>query len=130
MLGKRNNWNELVAAILADHDARTAYLENNLRNRFGERLSSEMVTAGISTAELCPHSLSCDDMSRLLNDVKGDPVTLREMVRVADALGYDLEISWKLQSDEVHDAKEPECSCYPCDSCLNKDVRGEPEDDS
>ncbi len=113
-----DDWNDLVAAIMADPDARTAYLENNIRNQFGKRLSHETVKVGVPFLDSLLTGGTRKDVLRLLNEVKGGDVLLRDMVRAADAVGYNLRITWEKQDEKTLRAKN-DCGDETCESCLN-----------
>jgi hypothetical protein len=111
-------WGGLVKDMMADPDARVAYLENNLRRTFGERLSQLMIRHGVT--DLTGLNLSHEVRKRLTHDELGGQITLNEMVRAADAVGHKLTVLWEPLPNEVLEAKN-DCKDDRCESCLNND---------
>ena len=133
--GHFEDWSELMAAVLRNPDARTGYLENGLRREFGKTLSRKIIQSDPPRHVDGIGGLNRNQVRRLLHEELGGNITLSQMVRVADDLGFDLKISWVKQSKEFRklkdeyvgdeDDEEIKTTARPkdgrCASCLNAD---------
>ena len=93
---------ELAAELLANQDARTGALENELRWRLGEAVTQVVKSKGLSPKALATElGVSLLQVQRLLHQDIGGALHLRTLVRAADFCSLSLEVAFKYNPDVI-----------------------------
>jgi ribosome-binding protein aMBF1 (putative translation factor) len=84
---REDDFEKLTALVNSDKVARTARIENNLRRNLGEILDNERIRQGLSIRDLAKElETSISQVQRVLHREVGGNLTLKTLVRAADAL--------------------------------------------
>jgi hypothetical protein len=91
-----NDLNDLLNEIEQDDDVRLAAVENNLRRDVANALEARRLEKGLSIRALVKEmGTSALQVQRVLHREQGGNLTLRTLVRAADALDFEVSISFK-----------------------------------
>lgn len=103
---KDNDFEALIADVLANSDARTARVENALRRHLSEQFDAARHSKGMSVRGLAAEmGTSISQVQRLLHHEAGGSLTLKTLCRAADVLGLVLSIE-ALASESSHDGPD------------------------
>ncbi len=90
---EHESWDDLVAEVLSDPDARAAYAENEIRRKMGAAIDKARQEQGLSMRDLASLiRTSVSQVQRLLHRDLGGSLTLKTVCRAADALGLQVRV--------------------------------------
>lgn len=100
-----DNFEDLVAEVLGNVDARGAYRENSVRRSLAVEFENARKVSGISIRELATMiGTSTSQVQRLLHARQGGSLTLNTICRAADALDLSVTIHVR-KSNHARSAK-------------------------
>lgn len=95
-MDRNDDFLALEELVLADKSARTAAAENDLRRKLAEVIEGERSRRKLSIRALAERmETSVSQVQRLLHREVGGSLTLRTLVRAADALEMDLSLNMR-----------------------------------
>jgi len=133
------DFDALAEQVMSDPDARTAATENALRRTMATALSAAVTVKGLSVRGLAKAmGSSVSQVQRLLHKEVGGTLTLRTVVKAADALDLDTMVVFTPRYAPEIDSTEPWRDLPPalnnvvrlslpepvtayCDDCGNED---------
>lgn len=90
---KTNDFDAMIAEVLADSDARTAHAENALRRHLAEQFEAARQSKSMSVRGLATEmGTSISQVQRLLHHEAGGSLTLKTLCRAADVLGLAISV--------------------------------------
>lgn len=88
-----NNWEEIDEDVLEDRASRCADIENSLRRKIAEAFNEARDAGKLSVRDLARElETSVSQVQRLLHEELGGSLTLRTIVRAADALHLQVAV--------------------------------------
>jgi len=89
----KNDFESLVEEIQTNKDVQLASIENSLRRNIAAILEAQREKKGLSLRNLAKETgTSLSQIQRVLHKEHGGNLTLRTLIRVADALGLSVTI--------------------------------------
>ncbi len=98
------NFEMLALEVLLNRDARVAAVENDMRRRFGAVFGEARKERGLSMREMAEEiGTSHSQVERVLHHEAGGSLSLRTLVRAADALGLivEIDVRKRVQEEEL-----------------------------
>lgn len=88
-----SSFDDLVRDVMKNQDARVAAIENGIRRKLAETIISKIKNDKITEKEFAKASgIRPAELRRLLNKELGGNLSLRTLVRAADAVGLALVV--------------------------------------
>ena len=92
-MDETNDFEALVAEVMADRNARVAYIENSIRREIAERFESALAARGMGVQDFTARlGTGLAQARRVLAREVGGDLTLNTICRAADLLGFDVEV--------------------------------------